>query len=599
MNKLSFIDQFSFARKSGVPLTGVETNDPSATAKMIAQNCARVKVQGKTIDPPVLTWDCMSGFNAVLRLALENETADEKKSRELAFKTSQDLATKINDEYGVQAISQPLTFLEAIANDGKDGNPATLPAWTIVAMMNAGDFFDKPEVRQGVWNLRDKFKRNGRMLVLMGVVVELPNNLKSGDVVVMEDELPTDAELAAIVTRLDKQASRCNGEAHKVASTVRDIIERRGLDEVKEHAISRCIEEYQDMKKYEHTCKHCNGTGIKVKRPLANEESIERLVEAVKGLSAFGAEQVLAMSLRTTTVTTQKLQCGFDLDHAWTAKRKQIEQTKGLSIFREDFGFDSIGGLDEVKNSLTKLMNGKKKPKVVIWLDEIEKSGLDSSRSGSDDAGTDQEGELLKFMEDYKVFGIMLLGVPGCGKSQICKALGGEFDRVVIRLDLGGLKDKWVGSSQQNLRCALKMIRAVAGEDALWVATSNSIDGLSAAMKSRFSDTFFFDLPTRSERLPIWNVWLKKYGLSDKPFENDDGWVARDIVHCCDKAFRLGETIAEAGTRISPEGTKTREGIKRMRSQAHQRYSSTTVRGLYEMPQQAIEHHEERAMADA
>ena len=33
--------------------------------------------------------------------------------------------------------------------------------------------------------------------------------------------------------------------------TIRDIIERRGLDEVKEHAISRCIEEYQDMKKYE------------------------------------------------------------------------------------------------------------------------------------------------------------------------------------------------------------------------------------------------------------------------------------------------------------------------------------------------------------
>ena len=565
MNKLSFIDQFSFARKSGVPLTGVETNDPSATAKMIAQNCARVKVQGKTIDPPVLTWDCMSGFNAVLRLALENETADEKKSRELAFKTSQDLATKINDEYGVQAISQPLTFLEAIANDGKDGNPATLPAWTIVAMMNAGDFFDKPEVRQGVWNLRDKFKRNGRMLVLMGVVVELPNNLKSGDVVVMEDELPTDAELAAIVTRLDKQASRCNGEAHKGD-----------------------------------TCKHCNGTGVKVKRPLANEESIERLVEAVKGLSAFGAEQVLAMSLRTTTVTTQKLQCGFDLDHAWTAKRKQIEQTKGLSIFREDFGFDSIGGLDEVKNYLTKLMNGKKKPKVVIWLDEIEKSGLDSSRSGSDDAGTDQEGELLKFMEDYKVFGIMLLGVPGCGKSQICKAMGGEFDRVVIRLDLGGLKDKWVGSSQQNLRCALKMIRAVAGEDALWVATSNSIDGLSDAMRSRFTDTFFFDLPTAEERKPIWDVWMKKYDLTDKPYGNDEGWVARDIVHCCDKAYRLGETIEEAGSRIACEGVKTRESIKRMRANAHQRYSSTVRRGLYEMPTAPAEaHHEERAMADA
>ena len=561
MNKLSFIDQFSSARKCGVPLTGVETNDPSATMKIIAQNCARVKVQGKTIDPPVLTWDCMAGFNAVPRLALENETADDKKAREVAFKTSQDLATKINDKFGIPTISQPLSFLEAIADDGKDGEAATLPPWTIVAMLNAGDFFDKPEVRQGIWNLRDKFKRNGRMLILVGVVVELPTNLKSGDVVVMEDELPTDAELATIVNRLDKQASRCCND--------------KG-------------------------CKACGGTGIKTKRPLANEESVERLVEAVKGLSAFGAEQVLAMSLRTTTVNGQKMSCGFDLDHAWTAKRKQIEQTKGLSIFREDFGFDSIGGLDEVKNYLTKLMNGKKKPKVVIWLDEIEKSGLDSSRSGSDDAGTDQEGELLKFMEDYKVFGIMLLGVPGCGKSQICKAMGGEFDRVVIRLDLGGLKDKWVGSSQQNLRCALKMIRSVAGEDALWVATSNSIDGLSAAMKSRFTDTFFFDLPTREEREPIWNVWMKKYGITDKPFDNDEGWVARDIVHCVEKAYALEEPIAEAATRIASEGLKTREDIKRMRANAHQRYSSTVKRGLYEMPQAAVtDAHEERAMADA
>ena len=545
---LSFLDQFNSARKCGVPLTGVETNDPAATMRSIAINCAAIKVNGKEISPPVLTWDCVGGFGAVAGTP--------------SYENSIKLAEKINaDMGGTAAASQPISMLEMIANEGQDGTPATLPAWTIIGMLNACDFFDKPEVRQGIWNLRDKFKRNGRMLVLLGIIVNLPQNLKSGDVVVMEDELPSDEELAAIVRRLDNQASRCcSGEE----------------------------------------CKKCSGTGIKIARPLSSEEAVERVVEAVKGLSAFGAEQVIAMALRAKTVEDQKIRCGFDLDHCWTAKRKQIEQIKGLSVFRDmdNGGFGAIGGLDEIKSYLTKVMNGKRKPKLIVWLDEIEKSGLDSQRSGGDDTSTDQEGELLKFMEDEKVFGIMLVGVPGCGKSQICKAMSPEFDRVVVRLDLGGLKEKWVGSSQDNLRVALKMIRAVGGKDTLWIATSNSINGLSDAMKSRFTDVFFFDMPTKEERLPIWNVWLKKMGLNDVPYENDEGWVARDIVHACDKADRLGETIAEAGTRINCEGVKSRETVALLRAGADKRYSSTTKRGLYEMPAPKRPVEAERAMAD-
>ena len=543
---LSFLDQFNSARKCGVPLTGVETVDPAATMRSIAINCSTVKVNGKEINPPVLTWDCIQGFAAI---------AGTK-----TFEISNALAKKLNDKFGVQVISQPIAFLEAIADDGADGDPPTLPAWTIVGMLNAGDFFDKAEVRQGIWNLRDKFKRNGRMLVLLGIVVDLPPNLKSGDVVVMEDELPSDEELAKIVARLDQQASRCCSDKD---------------------------------------CKKCNGTGIKVKRPLANEEAVERIVEAVKGLSAFGAEQVVAMALRTQTVENQAVECGFDLDHCWTAKRKQIEQIKGLTIFRDNAGFDAIGGLEEIKSYFTKVMNGRRKPKLIVWLDEIEKSGLDSQRSGSDDTSTDQEGELLKFMEDYRVFGVMLVGVPGCGKSQLCKALAGEFDRVVIRLDLGGLKDKWVGSSQQNLRTALKMIRNIGGDRTMWVATSNSIEGLSDAMKSRYTDVFMFDLPTKEERDVIWDVWTEKLSLTDTVRPNDEGWVARDIVHCCEKAYTLNETLVEAGTRIIAEGVKTRESISRMRAQADGRYSSTTHRGPYKTPVAPAPVHEtERAMAE-
>jgi hypothetical protein len=530
---LSFIDQFKAARKCGVPLIAIETNDEAATMKTLLNECGN----GHDAVKPcaVLTWNSVDGMNGL------NAAGEE-------------IALKLNESPDVAA---PVPFLSTIGiTDSVTGRPE-IPAGTIIGMHSAGDWFTDAIVRQGIWNLRDKFKRDGRTLVLLGLVFDLPMNLKNGDVVVLEDELPNEEQLTTLVKKLDEQVSRC-----------------------------KCGGEEKD-------CKTCKGTGVKVKRPKASDEAIERVVEAVKGLSKFGAEQVISMALRSTLVEKQVPVCGIDLEHCWTAKRKQIEQTRGLSIYRESTSFANLGGLGEIKDYLTSIMTGRKPPKVIVWLDEIEKSGL-ASRQESSGTNIDQEGELLKFMEDQKVFGIMLLGVPGCGKSEVCKCMSGEFDRVVIRLDLGALQDKYVGGSQQSVRAALKMIKAVGGKDTLWLATSNSIDGLSSAMKSRFTDTYYFDLPTHEERLLIWSVWLKKYGLIDKPYADDDSWVARDIVHCCDKAFRTNQPIASAALRITPVGLMIREDIKSLRAQADNRYLSASKPGVYQVPKKQAE--PERAM---
>jgi hypothetical protein len=228
-------------------------------------------------------------------------------------------------------------------------------------------------------------------------------------------------------------------------------------------------------------------------------------------------------------------------------------------------------------------MTGKRQPKVIVWLDEIEKTGL-ASRGDTSGVNQDQEGTLLSWMEDFDVFGIMLLGVPGCGKSAICKAVGAEFDTVVIRIDLGAMQGSLVGESQQQIRSALKVVEAIGGTDTMWLATSNSINGLSAAMRSRFTDTFFFDLPPAIERRPIWDVWLKEYGLTDEVPENDHDWVARDIKHCCDKAFRMNITVKEAAKFITPVGLIDRESIKELRMGADNRYLSASTDGVYKMP---------------
>ncbi|MFA5767372.1 MAG: AAA family ATPase [Candidatus Paceibacterota bacterium] len=418
-------------------------------------------------------------------------------------------------------------------------------------MHAALDWMDNPIVRQAIWNLRDKYKVTGRSLVLFSEVIQLPESLKN-DVIVIEEPMPNEEQLAECVKGLDARASACE-------CTRGGQVEPRS------------------------SCKKCDGTGIKLKRPQASEDAIGSVVEAVKGLPYFGAEQVVAMALRGEPVEGQKPVCSIDLEHCWSSKRKQVEQTKGLSIHRGGEKFDDLGGLDQIKTYLSRIMTGRRKPKVIVWLDEIEKTGL-ANRGDTSGVNQDQEGTLLSWMEDFDVFGVMLLGVPGCGKSAICKAVGAEFDRVVIRIDLGAMQDSLVGSSQKGIRAALKVVQAIGGNDTLWLATSNSIQGLSSAMKSRFTDTFFFDLPPREERLPIWNVWLKRYGLKDEPFAEDDGWVARNIKKCCDKAYRMDIPVAEAAAYITPVALTDREEIQALRASADNRYLSASTKGVYKVP---------------
>jgi len=372
--------------------------------------------------------------------------------------------------------------------------------------------------------------------------------------------MPDEEELAKKVKDMDKTASRC--PCTKGPNNT--IVEPKA------------------------SCKKCDGTGLRKERPLASDALVGRVVEAVSGLSSFGAEQITAMAIRNKPVATQKPEGFIDLEHCWLSKRKQVEQTKGLSIYRGGEKFDDLGGLDQIKGYLTRIMEGKRQPKVIVWLDEIEKTGL-AARGDTSGVNQDQEGTLLSWMEDYDVFGVMLLGVPGCGKSAICKAVGAEFDRVVIRIDLGAMQDSLVGQSQKGIRSALKVIQAIGGTDTLWLATSNNITGLSSAMRNRFTDTFFFDLPPQEERLPIWKVWLNRYGLKDEPFAKDDGWVARNIKKCCDKAHRMSISVAEAARYIIPVGTTDREDIKALRGSADNRYLSASHDGVYRIPKEATQ----------
>ena len=161
--------------------------------------------------------------------------------------------------------------------------------------------------------------------------------------------------------------------------------------------------------------------------------------------------------------------------------------------------------------------------------------------------------EIVNFSESVDVpKGIMIIGMPGCGKSLTAKATASLFEIPLVRLDVGRLLGKYVGESEENMRNALKLSEAISpcvlwideiekafagvggegggndvttrlfGQFLTWmqekentvfiVATANDISRLPPEFlrKGRFDELFFVDLPNGTERRKILEIHLKK-----------------------------------------------------------------------------------------
>ncbi|MDF0673740.1 MAG: AAA family ATPase [Nitrospira sp.] len=158
--------------------------------------------------------------------------------------------------------------------------------------------------------------------------------------------------------------------------------------------------------------------------------------------------------------------------------------------------------------------------------------------------------------------GIMLVGVPGCGKSLAAKAIAREWKLPLLKLDAGRLFDKFVGESEKNFRKAIEMAESlspivlwideiekamVAGggsggadaglsrrlfgafltwlqekqQDVFVVATANDLSSLPPELlrKGRFDEIFFVDLPGNVEREAIWKIHLSLRKQESKKFD--------------------------------------------------------------------------------
>lgn len=479
-NTDEFLGALRAARRTATPLVAVRTADPASSMKLATEVFCEHEAA-----PPLLSWDVMTGLSALNNIGKK-------------------MLDKITGEIAAAAVG-PAAALDVATRLEDDA---------VLFYANPQRVWHDAQVVQGIWNLRDVLKPIGAMLLLSlppGTI--LPQELTQ-DVLVLDEPLPSEALLRAIV--------------------------RSTFDEAK------------------------------LEPPSEADET--RAVDALLGLAAFPAEQVVAMSLSKR---------GLDHDQLWERKRQVIEQAPGLTVWRGGETFQDIGGCSNIKRFLQAVLNGAEPPRVIVFCDEIEKA---FAGTGTDLSGvtTEMTGTILSWMQNRDAEGTVLIGPPGTAKSMVAKATGNTAGIPTIAFDLSAMKNGIIGSSGERLRAALSIIDAVSGGHSLWLATCNSIASLPPELRRRFTlGTFFFDLPSPEERDAIWRIYTTKYQVEGCRPE-DENWTGAEIRECCRKASRLRIPLEESASYIVPVARSAAEQIDGLRQQSSGKYLSASHPGVYE-----------------
>jgi SpoVK/Ycf46/Vps4 family AAA+-type ATPase len=327
----------------------------------------------------------------------------------------------------------------------------------------------------------------------------------------------------------------------------------------------------------------------------------EKIVKALTGLTRAEAENALAKAIVTNSRIDRD-----DVEMLLAEKEQIIRKSGTLEFYGTPERFGSIGGLDELKR----------------WL----------------------RGRGRAFSEAARVFGLpspkglLLVGVPGCGKSLTAKSVAAEWKMPLLKFDLGKVFGSFVGQSEENMRRAMKTAEAVApcvmwideiekglagsrgqsgdsgtatrvfGTLLTWmeenrkqvftIATANDIDGLPPELlrKGRFDEIFFIDLPTPRERATILAIHLTKHDRDYRDFdlrrhadaaeEFSGAELEQVVVSALYDAFSEGETarledrhIDRAISESLPLARSVPDKIARLRDEARHKWRPASLGG--------------------
>lgn len=249
-----------------------------------------------------------------------------------------------------------------------------------------------------------------------------------------------------------------------------------------------------------------------------DDRDIREVSALLSGVTKVETENVIASLIAKKEIRKE------DIDEIRSAKDRLFTDISGLEKIDVDDGVKDVGGLD----GLQKWLTSKQKLLTPEKHEEMRKRGLRPPR------------------------GILLVGVPGCGKSLSAKSIAANWKLPLYRLDFATVQGSYVGQSEQQLKDALATADQVSpcvlwideiekglsgatssndggvstrmvGQFLFWlqeskkqvfvVATANDVSRLPSELlrRGRFDELFFVDLPTDSERRDILKIYMRKY----------------------------------------------------------------------------------------
>lgn len=315
----------------------------------------------------------------------------------------------------------------------------------------------------------------------------------------------------------------------------------------------------------------------------------ERILGAASGLTLGEAENVFAKTLVISGRLSDE-----DLPIILSEKEQMVRKSGLLEYYHADTSLQQIGGMDVLKDWLSK--------RSVAFDEDAARFGLPAPK------------------------GVLLIGIQGCGKSALAKAISGYWGLPLLRLDVGRLFGSLVGSSEENMRSAIRVAestapcvlwideieKSMAGSQSsgqtdggtsarvlssflTWlqektapvfvVATANSIDQLPPELlrRGRLDETFFVDLPDAHERREIFHIHLTKRGRRPTDFdtvalaEATEGYSGAEIEQCViaglfdaysAKSDLTTDILARCAVHMVPLSRTMKEPIDRLREWA-------------------------------
>jgi len=326
-------------------------------------------------------------------------------------------------------------------------------------------------------------------------------------------------------------------------------------------------------------------------------------------LMLTGATRIEAQNVIAALIANKKISKS-DLNEVRFAKDRLFSEISGLEKIEVDESAKRIGGLD----GLRKWLEEKKSLLAPEKRDEMKARGLHPPR------------------------GILLVGVPGCGKSLSAKSIAANWNLPLYRLDFATVQGSYVGQSEKQLKEALTTAEDVSpcilwideiekglsgsgknndggvstrmvGQFLFWlqeckkqvfvVATANDIDMLPAELlrRGRFDGLFFIDLPTAEERREILTMYMKRYlcldfsgRFADNIVDITDGFTGADLESTIREiAYRMiatanyelnENTIINTFNNVIPLSKTSPEKIKTIREWGKERAVSASGRPI-------------------